>query len=65
MDAPANSIFSGPVTSAFSAKRIDENPFTCYCEKDVKTAQRFQISQFYWLFSNDIMAVKGLIVFVL
>ena len=64
MDAPANIIFFGPITSAFNAMRIDENPFRCYCEKDAKTAQRFQISQCYWLFSND-MAVKGLIIFVL
>ena len=52
MDAPADSVFSGPITSTFNAVLIDENPFTCYCEKDAKTAQKFQISQFYWLFSN-------------
>ena len=26
-DAPANSIFSGPVTSILNAMRFDENPF--------------------------------------
>ena len=40
--------------------RSDENLFTCLCEKEDKKAQGFQIWQFYWSFSNDIMAVKGL-----
>jgi len=30
---PANSIYSGPITSAFNAVRFDENPFTCHCKK--------------------------------
>ena len=30
---------------------------TCQCEKK---AEGFQISLFYWLFSKDVMAVKGL-----
>ena len=32
----------------------------CYCEKKKKKGLRFQISYFNWLFSNEIMAVKGL-----
>jgi len=30
---PANSIFSGPMTSIFNAMRFDENPFPCQREK--------------------------------
>ena len=30
----ADSIFSGPITSAFDAMRFDENPFTCQREKE-------------------------------
>jgi len=41
--------------------RFDEIPFTCLCEKEDKKALGFQISHFYGSFSNDIMAVKGLI----
>ena len=47
-------------TSTFSAVRFDENPFTYQCEKEDKKAKGFQISLFYWSFSNNIMAVKGL-----
>ena len=47
-------------TSTFNAMSLDENPFTCQCEKDGKNAKGFQISQFYWWCSSDIMAVKGL-----
>ena len=31
--APANRIFSGPITAVFNAMCFDENPFTCRCEK--------------------------------
>ena len=37
-DAPANRIFSGPVTSIFNATRSDENLFTCQCEEENKKA---------------------------
>ena len=40
--------------------RCDESPFTCQCKKDDKKAQRFPMSHFYWSFSSNIMAVKGL-----
>ena len=60
MDTPANSIFSGPITSVFSAMHFDESPFTCQRQKEDKKAQAFQISHFYGSFSNDIMAAKGL-----
>jgi len=40
--------------------RFDEDPFTRQCEEEDKKAYGFQISQSYWLFSSDIMAVKGL-----
>ena len=53
---------SAPIPSTFSAMCFDENPFTCQCEKEDKSSQRFQILPFDWLFSSDIMAVKGLIV---
>ena len=40
--------------STFNAMILDENPFTCHAKKKTK------MSQFYWLFSSDIVAVKGL-----
>ena len=40
---------------------FDENPFTCQREKEGKKAQGLHVSHFYWLFSSDVMAVKGLI----
>ena len=39
---------------------FDEDPFTCQCEKEDKKAYGFQILHFYWSFSSDLMAVKGL-----
>ena len=53
-----NSICSGPVTSTFSAMRFDES---ASAKKVTRKALGFQISQFHWPFSSDIMAVKGLI----
>ena len=38
----ANSIFSGPVTSIFNAMRLDENSFTCECEKEDKKVFKFR-----------------------
>ena len=61
MDAPANSVFSGPITSVFSAVRFDETLFTYQCEKEDKKAVRFQISHFYGSFLSDILAVKRLL----
>ena len=40
--------------------RLDENPFTCQCEKEDKQAEKFEISHFYGSFLNDIVAVMGL-----
>ena len=34
----ANNAFSGPITSLFSAMRLDEKAFTCRCEKEDKKA---------------------------
>ena len=48
-------------TSTFSAVRVDENLFTCQCEKEDKKAEGFQMSHFDWSFSNDIMAAKWFI----
>ena len=53
-------IFRSCNTSTFSAVRLDENPFTCQCEKESKMAPGFQISHFYWSFSRDFRAVKQL-----
>ena len=39
---------------------FDEKPFICQCEKVDNKAYGFEILHFYELFSNDIMAVKGL-----
>ena len=55
-------IFRSSGTSTFIAMRFDKNPLTHHCEKEDKMVEGFQISHFYWLFSSDIMAVKGLIV---
>ena len=41
--------------------RFRENPFTRQCQTESKKASGFQISYFYWSFSGDTMAVKGLI----
>ena len=57
---PANSTFSTPITSTFNAMCFDENSFTCQCKKEDRNSYGFQILHFYWLFSSDIMAVKGL-----
>ena len=43
--------------------RFDENPSTCQCEKETEKASGFQISHFYWSFSSNTMAAKGLSVF--
>ena len=47
-------------TSTFNAMRLDKTPLTCQCETEDKKAEEFQISLFYWSFSHDIVAVKGL-----
>ena len=60
MDAPANNVFSGPITSTFSAIPFDKSHFTCQCEKEDRKAKGFQILRFDWSFSSDIIAVKGL-----
>ena len=39
---------------------FDENPFIYKCEKEDENAEGFQISRLYWLFSSDIVTVKGL-----
>ena len=58
---PANSTFSGPITSTFNAVPFDKSPFTCQCKnKEHRKAEGFQIVHFDWSFSSDIMAVKGL-----
>ena len=36
MDAPANSIFSRPVTSTFSVLHFRDHPFTCQYNKENK-----------------------------
>ena len=46
--------------STFNTISFDEFFFTYQCEKGDKNAEEFQISQFYWLFSSDVMTVKGL-----
>ena len=60
MDVPANSIFSGPITSIFSAKSFDGDPFICQCEKEDKKAQGFPILPLCGSFSSEFVAVKGL-----
>ena len=38
-----------------------KNYFTCQCETEGRNCYGFQILHFYWSFSSDTMAVKGLI----
>ena len=45
-DAPANSVFSGPITSTFDAMCFDESPFTCQCEKEDKMLKGFKFRNF-------------------
>ena len=59
-DARKQCIFRSYGSSTFNVIRFDENPFICLCEKEDKKAEGFQIWHFYWSFSNDILAVKGL-----
>ena len=56
-----NGVVFAPLTSAFSAARCDQSPFTCQCQSKDKKASGFQISHFYWSVSSDIMEVKRLI----
>ena len=65
MDAPANSIFPGPVTLVLSMPcGFDGDPFTSQCEKEKNKKafefQEFQITHFQGSLSDDILAVKGL-----
>ena len=60
MDAPANSILSGLITSTSNAIPVDKSPFTRQCEKEDRKAKEFQILRFDWSFPSDIVAVKGL-----
>ena len=53
-------IFQSYNASTLNALNFDKNPFTCQCETEDKKAEGFQISHFYWPFSSDIVAVKGL-----
>ena len=57
---PANSVFSGPMTSVFNALSFDGEPFICQRNEEDKKAYGFVIWNFYGWFSNDILAVKGL-----
>ena len=61
MDAPANCVFSTPVTSPFNAMCFNENPFTSQCEIEDRSSYGFQILRFCSSFSTNIMAVMGLI----
>ena len=53
--------------SNFNIAHFDKNPFICKTEqkrereREKEKAVVFQISHFYWLFSSDVTAVKGLI----
>jgi len=65
---PANSIFSGPITSTFNVSPFRHYPSTRLCKKEKRKKKKekkrllvFLISHYYWSFSSDIMAVKGLI----
>ena len=40
--------------------RFNGDLFTCQCENEDKKVKGLQILHFYWSFSSDIMAVKGL-----
>ena len=64
--APANSnMLQSYNKSNFNVTDFDENPFTCKYLEENKKAAGIEISHFYWLFSSDVMAVNGLILFLL
>ena len=44
----------------FDKTKTNKKTLTCQCETEDKKAEEFQISLFYWSFSHDIVAVKGL-----
>ena len=49
------------VINLFFDLRFDKTPLTRQCETEDKKDEEFQISLFYWSFSSDTVAVKGLI----
>jgi len=53
-------MFSGPVTHLLSVLCVLMKILNFYTQKEDKKAEEFEISQFYWSFSSDLMAVKGL-----
>ena len=53
-------IFRSYNPSAFKAMRFDNNSFICQCEKENRKDYGFQISHYYWSFSSEIIAMKGL-----
>ena len=65
-------IFWSYGTPTFNGVLFDENPLTCSHagakkkekrkKKEEKNAEGFEILYFYWSFSSDIMAAKGLII---
>ena len=44
----------------FQCMCFDADPFTCQCKKEDRNSKGFHILHFYWSFSSDIVAVKGL-----
>ena len=58
-NAPANSLFSGPLTPAFNAIRLNESHFTCPSEKEDKKAWGFQISNLFGRFQATSWRWRG------
>ena len=52
-------IFQSYNSSTFNVMRFSANPFSCSCEKEDRRLKGF-VSHFYWSFSSDFTAVKGL-----
>ena len=62
-DASAKSIFSGPIIHLLSVLCVLMEILShAGAEKEDKKVSGFKISYFYWSFSGDTMAVKGLII---
>ena len=55
-----NSVFSGPVTHLLSMLWVLVKILLHASAKKKTKNVKVQISQFYWLFSSNVMAVKGL-----
>ena len=59
-DAPANSVFSGPVTSSFKAIRFGESPFLSLASEKKRKRKKEMLKGFkFRIFSAHFMRHRG------